>query len=229
MLKYKSSGGILRQCLRLVYTCAVRNCLECKERSRPFPTLSPPALSSSNNRAPHLQSLIHGVQASPKNIVENLVSPSSPVKDPEKLLQDMDVNRLRAVIYRDVEETKQAQFLALVIVYSISVLMVSKYRDILEPPLSPRLPSPTAPTATALLRNNGGSHHGGSTSSPSAQPRGLRQQLSQEDGEYEVIIVDENNSSILADPDTHSSGPPSLKGSTRSRASSHASSRCRSK
>jgi hypothetical protein len=44
-----------------------------------------------------------------------------------------------------------------------------------------------------------------------AQPRGLCQQLSQEDGEYEVIIVDENNSSILADPDTHSSGPPSLK------------------
>ena len=28
-------------------------------------------------------------------------------QDPEKLLQDMDVNRLRAVIYRDVEETKQ--------------------------------------------------------------------------------------------------------------------------
>jgi hypothetical protein len=35
--------------------------------------------------------------------------------------------------------------------------------------------------------------------------------LSQDDGEYEVIVVDENNSSILADPDTHSSGPPSLK------------------
>ena len=25
-------GGILRQCLRLVCTCAVRNCLECKEK-----------------------------------------------------------------------------------------------------------------------------------------------------------------------------------------------------
>ena len=52
-----------------VCTCAVRNCLECKERSRPFPTLSPPALSSSNassNKAAHLQSLIRGVQASPK-------------------------------------------------------------------------------------------------------------------------------------------------------------------
>jgi hypothetical protein len=45
----------------------------------------------------------------------------------------------------------------------------------------------------------------------SAQSRGLCQQLSQEDGEYEVIVVDENNSSILADPDIHSSGPPSLK------------------
>ena len=32
-----------------------------------------------------------------------------------------------------------------------------------------------------------------------------------EDGEYEVIVVDENNLSILADSDAHSSGPPSLK------------------
>ena len=32
------------------------------------------------------------------------------------------------------EETKQAQFLSLAVVYFISVLMVSKYRDILEPP-----------------------------------------------------------------------------------------------
>lgn len=37
-----------------------------------------------------------------QNIVDNLTHQLSPVKDPEKLLQDMDVNRLRAVIYRDV-------------------------------------------------------------------------------------------------------------------------------
>ena len=37
-------------------------------------------------------------------------------------------------LFRDVEETKQAQFLSLAVVYFISVLMVSKYRDILEPP-----------------------------------------------------------------------------------------------
>lgn len=34
--------------------------------------------------------------------MENLATQNSPVKDPEKLLQDMDVNRLRAVIYRDI-------------------------------------------------------------------------------------------------------------------------------
>lgn len=40
-----------------------------------------------------------------QNIAENLSNQSSPVKDPAKLLQDMDVNRLRAVIYRDVVRT----------------------------------------------------------------------------------------------------------------------------
>lgn len=97
--KNMSSGGILRQCLRLVSTCAVRNCLECKERTRGMYN------GGSIRDVPggaHLQALIRGAQASPKNIVESLTGPLSPVKDPEKLLQDMDVNRLRAVIYRDV-------------------------------------------------------------------------------------------------------------------------------
>uniref|UniRef100_A0A8C9VKZ8 Neurobeachin n=1 Tax=Scleropages formosus TaxID=113540 RepID=A0A8C9VKZ8_SCLFO len=57
----------------------------------------------------------------------------SPIKDPDRLLQDVDINRLRAVVFRDVDDSKQAQFLALAVVYFISVLMVSKYRDILEP------------------------------------------------------------------------------------------------
>ena len=37
-----------------------------------------------------------------QNIVENLAGQVAPIKDPEKLLQDMDINRLRAVVYRDV-------------------------------------------------------------------------------------------------------------------------------
>lgn len=98
--KNMSSGGILRQCLRLVSTCAVRNCLECKERTRGM--YNGTSFGRDIPGGAHLQALIRGAQTSPKSIVDSLSGPLSPVKDPEKLLQDMDVNRLRAVIYRDV-------------------------------------------------------------------------------------------------------------------------------
>ncbi|XP_062538093.1 neurobeachin isoform X12 [Armigeres subalbatus] len=200
--KNMSSGGILRQCLRLVCTCAVRNCLECKERTRGL--YNGMSLKDIPGGA-HLQALIRGAQTTSKTIIESLSGPMSPVKDPEKLLQDMDINRLRAVIYRDVkrlfqEETKQAQFLSLAIVYFISVLMVSKYRDILEPP--PEL---------QIHRN----------SSPVMQRQTPTQgNRSLQDGDYEVIVVDENNSSVIADNDSHSSGPLSIKATTSRRASS---------
>ncbi|XP_055840741.1 neurobeachin isoform X14 [Episyrphus balteatus] len=183
--KNMSSGGILRQCLRLVCTCAVRNCLECKERTR----YNAGGIARDVPGAAHLQALIRGAQASPKNIVESITGQLSPVKDPEKLLQDMDVNRLRAVIYRDVEETKQAQFLSLAIVYFISVLMVSKYRDILEPPAEPQI----------------------TRQSPIMQRGNAAGSRTIQDGDYEIIVVDENNPSVLADNDSHSSGPPSIK------------------
>lgn len=53
------------------------------------------------------------------------------------------------------EETKQAQFLSLAIVYFISVLMVSKYRDILEPPVEVQhqRSSPIMPRATPTQGN----------------------------------------------------------------------------
>lgn len=35
-----------------------------------------------------------------------------------------------------------------------------------------------------------------------------------QDGDYEVIVVDENNSSVLAENESHSSGPPSIKVNT---------------
>uniref|UniRef100_A0A672P2Z4 Neurobeachin n=1 Tax=Sinocyclocheilus grahami TaxID=75366 RepID=A0A672P2Z4_SINGR len=95
--KNMSSGGLMRQCLRLVCCVAVRNCLECRQRQR------------------------------------DRGSKSSLPINPDRLLQDVDINRLRAVVFRDVDDSKQAQFLALAVVYFISVLMVSKYRDILEP------------------------------------------------------------------------------------------------
>ncbi|CAG0904106.1 unnamed protein product, partial [Cyprideis torosa] len=112
-----------------VCTIAVRNCLECREvllaekrqekvgggteTVGPPPRLLPPApLEASagssegsdgdgraghDPRMDHIHALIHGVTMDLENPEEG-----SPVKDPRRLLQDMDINRLRAVLYRDV-------------------------------------------------------------------------------------------------------------------------------
>ncbi|XP_059121550.1 lipopolysaccharide-responsive and beige-like anchor protein isoform X3 [Peromyscus eremicus] len=125
--KNMSSGGILRQCLRLVCAVAVRNCLECQQHSQ---------LKARGDTAQSLRtvpSLIPPGKSAAKSPVDIVTGGISPVRDLERLLQDMDINRLRAVVFRDIEDSKQAQFLALAVVYFISVLMVSKYRDILEP------------------------------------------------------------------------------------------------
>ncbi|XP_029458549.1 neurobeachin isoform X2 [Rhinatrema bivittatum] len=126
--KNMSSGGLMRQCLRLVCCVAVRNCLECRQRQRERGNKS--SLTSSKT-----QEILQSVAATTaiKTSAENVAGNLSPIKDPDRLLQDVDINRLRAVVFRDVDDSKQAQFLALAVVYFISVLMVSKYRDILEP------------------------------------------------------------------------------------------------
>ncbi|XP_052526957.1 neurobeachin isoform X8 [Tympanuchus pallidicinctus] len=126
--KNMSSGGLMRQCLRLVCCVAVRNCLECRQRQRE--RVNKTSLISSKAQDA-LQSVT--ASAATKTPLENVPGNLSPIKDPDRLLQDVDINRLRAVVFRDVDDSKQAQFLALAVVYFISVLMVSKYRDILEP------------------------------------------------------------------------------------------------
>ncbi|XP_075418866.1 neurobeachin isoform X2 [Tenrec ecaudatus] len=126
--KNMSSGGLMRQCLRLVCCVAVRNCLECRQRQRDRGG-KPLHGASKPQEAP--QSV--AATAVSKTPLEGVPGNLSPIKDPDRLLQDVDINRLRAVVFRDVDDSKQAQFLALAVVYFISVLMVSKYRDILEP------------------------------------------------------------------------------------------------
>uniref|UniRef100_A0A8C5G7W0 Neurobeachin n=1 Tax=Gouania willdenowi TaxID=441366 RepID=A0A8C5G7W0_GOUWI len=125
--KNMSSGGLMRQCLRLVSCVAVRNCLECRQRNVERGTSSF-LLNNCKN-----QEMQQNALTSSKKAIESVSCDLSPIKDPDRLLQDVDINRLRAVVFRDVDDSKQAQFLALAVVYFISVLMVSKYRDILEP------------------------------------------------------------------------------------------------
>lgn len=122
--KNMSSGGILRQCLRLVCAMAVRNCLECQQAQ----------LKQNKDGSAHTAPVFGTAKsATAQSPVDAVTGGTSPIRDVDLLLQDMDINRLRAVVFRDIEDSKQAQFLALAVVYFISVLMVSKYRDILEP------------------------------------------------------------------------------------------------
>ena len=58
------------------------------------------------------------------------------------------------------EDSKQAQFLALAVVYFISVLMVSKYRDILEPQNERRPPNHSHSFKESENENNGASAAG---------------------------------------------------------------------
>uniref|UniRef100_A0A8C6LWQ9 Neurobeachin n=1 Tax=Nothobranchius furzeri TaxID=105023 RepID=A0A8C6LWQ9_NOTFU len=127
--KNMSSGGILRQCLRLVCAIAVRNCLECQHA----PTKQGAEGSARAFTGTPSSVLGTAKSAAVQSPIDAVTGGVSSVRDLDRLLQDMDINRLRAVVFRDIEDSKQSQFLALAVVYFISVLMVSKYRDILGP------------------------------------------------------------------------------------------------
>ncbi|XP_030047517.1 LOW QUALITY PROTEIN: lipopolysaccharide-responsive and beige-like anchor protein [Microcaecilia unicolor] len=132
--KNMSSGGILRQCLRLVCAVAVRNCLECQHHLQ----MKSDGESATGQKA--AQSLIGTGKSTTKSRIDMVIGVISPVRDFDRLLQDMDINRLRAVVFRDIEDSKQAQFLALAVVYFISVLMYQNTEDILEPQNERRRP-----------------------------------------------------------------------------------------
>ncbi|XP_068720916.1 lipopolysaccharide-responsive and beige-like anchor protein [Montipora capricornis] len=151
-----STGGFLRQCLRLVFCCAARNRLVCRQRNRPIlPQITSGKLGKKALKEARqaIKTLIASTKPpSEQDVVQNIPGHMTTVTDPEKLLQEMDVNRLRAVVYRDFEDSKQAQFLALTVVYFIAVMMVAKYRDLLrsdDPEARARYHSMTSSDSTA--------------------------------------------------------------------------------
>uniref|UniRef100_A0A914C7G9 Neurobeachin n=1 Tax=Acrobeloides nanus TaxID=290746 RepID=A0A914C7G9_9BILA len=125
--KNMPNGGILRQALRLVSTMAVRNILACRValKERGFSENTVKQRTKFNAIMKFVQSALE------------LKDTTKGISDVNRLLQEIDLQRLKGVVYRDMEEGRQAQFLALSVVYLLSVLMVSRYRDILEPPTSP--------------------------------------------------------------------------------------------
>ncbi|XP_029007052.1 lipopolysaccharide-responsive and beige-like anchor protein isoform X4 [Betta splendens] len=185
--KNMSSGGILRQCLRLVCAMAVRNCLECQQAQFKHGSEG----SAGNYAAVPSAVLGTAKSASAQSPVDAVTGGMSPIRDLDRLLQDMDINRLRAVVFRDIEDNKQAQFLALAVVYFISVLMVSKYRDILEP-------------------HNDKKHPRRSQSARSTDSGGIPGGLEVENGvflrRYDSGIGDDHASAAASDADLSSSG-----------------------
>ncbi|KAK6024725.1 hypothetical protein OSTOST_09459 [Ostertagia ostertagi] len=137
--KNMPSGGVLRQVLRLISTAAVRHILTAR-------VLRP----DSNGHAfeAHASTKNEAIYEFVKGAIES--QGKEGIVDLDRLLQDVDLQRIKGAVYRDmVEENRQAQFLALAVVYLLSVLMVSRYRDILEPPASP---SPFFNSATRWVR-----------------------------------------------------------------------------
>ncbi|CAJ1052503.1 lipopolysaccharide-responsive and beige-like anchor protein isoform X4 [Xyrichtys novacula] len=184
--KNMSSGGILRQCLRLVCAMAVRNCLECQQAQIKHGTEG----SVRSYTAMPSTALGAAKSAAAQSPVDAVTGGMSPVRDLDRLLQDMDINRLRAVVFRD-NDSKQAQFLALAVVYFISVLMVSKYRDILEP-------------------HNDKKHPQRSQSARSTDSGAISGGLEVENGvslrRYDSGIGDDHTSTAASDADLSSSG-----------------------
>ncbi|KAM7540694.1 hypothetical protein Aperf_G00000021466 [Anoplocephala perfoliata] len=97
-----------------------------------------------------LQRLVLGLRPSMANYPPGFMggifdkTVSNPLLNMDSLLQNVDINRLHNVIYRDEEETRQVHFVALAVIYFLSVLMVSKYRDLLNPVYFPALRQPEA-------------------------------------------------------------------------------------
>lgn len=89
--KNMPSGGILRQSLRLVSTMAVRNILACRlaEKDRGFGEIA----ITSPRKFEAIQKFVNGALDSK--------DPSKGVEDVERLLQNIDLQRLKGIVYRD--------------------------------------------------------------------------------------------------------------------------------
>ncbi|XP_012557946.1 neurobeachin isoform X1 [Hydra vulgaris] len=126
-------GGVLRQCIRLVFCGSSRNRVVCRQCECPAnaSALGYPRTLKETEAA--IKTLIASTKpATDMDLVENIPGHMTTITNPEKLIQDSDINRLRALVYREAEDNRQSCFVSLVVIYFVAVLMVTRYRDILQ-------------------------------------------------------------------------------------------------
>ncbi|CAF5113167.1 unnamed protein product, partial [Rotaria sp. Silwood1] len=151
--KSMPNGEILRQCLRLSMTTAVCHCMKCRFQKFDSSKLSNSTLTQKTSN-----------------------------KDPLEILQELDVQRLRAIIYRDVVRSDRT----LAIVYFVWVLMVSRYRDIIETNLSRQ---------ASIISTTPGIRHG-STSEINVDTASINDSTSitnNQKNNGESAVIDDNN------------------------------------
>ena len=150
--KNMPTGGIVRQCLRLgtssrlsqwishpilillAMTTAVRHCMECRFQ-RFDPTVAPkppstPASAKTPSKDPieSILEMTYLMNAPNENEVDHTIEGllASFIRNPQSVLQELDIQRLRAIIYRDVvrqDRNKNGKNVVLVVVnFRISFL-----------------------------------------------------------------------------------------------------------
>ncbi|CAF5160955.1 unnamed protein product [Rotaria magnacalcarata] len=136
------SEGILRQCLRLTMTTAVRHFMECHYQK--FDASKLPKITSAGKASikdpletilelTHLMNLTENESDEENDDISMLIA--SFIKNPESVLQELDIQRLRAVIYRDVvrpDRSKTNKNVVVVVVNYASLFVYSKSEYTLE-------------------------------------------------------------------------------------------------
>ncbi|VDK76780.1 unnamed protein product, partial [Anisakis simplex] len=89
--KNMPSGGILRQTLRLVSTISVRNILACRMQRGDMHRADSYRDAKQLERAKNIALFVQGA----------LEKKSETVMDPDRLLQEVDLQRLKGIVYRD--------------------------------------------------------------------------------------------------------------------------------
>lgn len=145
--KSMPNGGILRQCLRLskhglkknhcqekkncafflAMTAAVRNCMESRFRTFDTSKLSTTLLTSKGTMKDPLETILeltdlmnlHEGEQENQDLTTLI---GSQIRNPESVLQELDIQRLRAIIYRDVvrqDRSKSGKNVVVVVVIDI--------------------------------------------------------------------------------------------------------------
>ncbi|XP_065829708.1 lipopolysaccharide-responsive and beige-like anchor protein isoform X2 [Oscarella lobularis] len=150
-----STGGMLRQGLRLVFTVAAWASAKSLEQN----DLSSTSFQDEKKQLQQLEAQCAEAGANPVDAVKPLVQfiivalkrRQSSLLGVQSALTAPHVTRLKAALGRDTDDSQLSQHVALAIIHFVCELVVARYSRIVLPPSSPSLSSPS-PAKELLVR-----------------------------------------------------------------------------